>query len=106
MEAGNIRVDILAALGKACRTTQMAFGSVNTEDWEEHKAYRLPLEFVEEDWDEENDPPPDVGTWDDYSVDAVAALNNKRKQALFGMRPNELYNDVGEPQDEHAENAL
>ncbi len=47
------------------------------------------------------------GMWDAYFMEAVDTANNKRyKQALFGMKPNELYNNQGEPQDEHAEHAL
>ena len=47
------------------------------------------------------------GTWDGYFLEAVDAANNKRyKQALFGMKPNELYDNQGVPQDEDAENAL
>ena len=45
--------------------------------------------------------------WDAYFDEAVDASNGKRHRlALFGMKPEELYDAQGVPQSEDAENAL
>ena len=47
------------------------------------------------------------GNWTDYFDAAVAASNGrKHKQALYGMAPEEVYDEFGEPASENAEHTI
>ena len=47
MELGNIRVDVLVALGKARRRALMQFGEADTASWENDKQIDTPLHLHE-----------------------------------------------------------
>ena len=47
------------------------------------------------------------GNWTDYFDSAVTASNGrKHKQALYGMAPEEVYDEFGEPASENAEHTI